>query len=611
MRLSLLPSLTALALGVTLFTASPTSAAPEVPKPNDVFIPNLRCKCLPHEPCWPNTGTWNDFNSTVNGNLIATTPVARVCHGENYNKDMCDNVTKNYYFDHWRQLQPGAVVRANWETFRGEGCLLKQTAPCLQGAVPLYTVKATTIDHVKATVNFAEKHNIRLVVKNTGHDYLGRSMANSSLSLWTIHMKGIEFRKFVPEGAPSNTEGIDAVILGAGVLWDEANLEAHKVGRMIVGGAHPTVGTSGGFCQGGGHGPLSPLYGLCADNVLQYKVVTANGEERIANAYTNTDLFWALRGGGPSYGVVVQAVYRTHPAATFNVVTANITAPNEETMVNIMETFYAQQIKLSDARWGGYSLVGSKKLEFAFHLANTTAETAKNSFKSFFDAVKAMEGVQVLKESYSPPLPYYVFRKLAAAALPKENAGTSLIMGTRLIPRTLFESTEGPKKLATTMSQIMTDTKGFTRDYISMLIAGGMVAKANATETSVNPAWREALTFQVVPGGWLDTTPWETQKVIRRTLTKSINRLRELTPGGGTYMNEADPNEPNFQQNFFGVHYRTLYNIKYKYDPTGLFYCRRCVGSEDWGPKAVCPYCRKNRKSELRCAPRRAAAEDI
>lgn len=63
----------------------------------------------------------------------------------------------------------------------------------------------------------------------------------------------------------------------------------------------------------GGHGPVAPQYGLGVDQWLEAKVVTADGELKIANAVTNPDLFWAIRGGGGgTFGVVVEATWKAH-----------------------------------------------------------------------------------------------------------------------------------------------------------------------------------------------------------------------------------------------------------------------------------------------------------
>src|SRR4051812_43153388 len=106
--------------------------------------------------------------------------------------------------------------------------------------------------------------------------------------------------------------------LGAGVQWYEAYAAAASHGQFLIGGisAGGSVGAAGGWIMGGGHSAFSPKHGLgmsclkgasCplqltfwlgVDNVLQFMVVTANGDFLTVNSYQNSDLFWALRGGG-------------------------------------------------------------------------------------------------------------------------------------------------------------------------------------------------------------------------------------------------------------------------------------------------------------------------
>lgn len=71
-----------------------------------------------------------------------------------------------------------------------------------------------------------------------------------------------------------------------------------KSGLFTIAAAASPVRVAGGYAQTAGHGPLSSKYGLAADNVLEYKVVTSDGKLRVANAVSEPDLFWALRGGG-------------------------------------------------------------------------------------------------------------------------------------------------------------------------------------------------------------------------------------------------------------------------------------------------------------------------
>ncbi|KAF9975822.1 hypothetical protein BGZ73_000363 [Actinomortierella ambigua] len=590
MRLSPSSSIVVALVGTLLFAGIPTTAAPENPVPDVAARPRLRCKCLPNQPCWPSGPTWTAFNSTVGGRLIATTPVARECHPPHYDKAKCEEIVEGYYKEDWRQLQPGAIMSSNFETLHGQGCLLTQTTPCVQGAVPVFTVKAMNVADVQAAIRFASLHNIRLVVKNTGHCFLGRSIAASSLNLWTFFMKKIELTdKFVPLSAPAGTKGTDAIILEAGVQWKDAYAAADAKNRIVSGGAHRNVGTSGAFCQSGGHGPLSPRHGLCVDNVLQYTVVTADAKVLTANAYQNQDLFWALRGGGPSYGVVVEAVYRTHPALkNVNLFMATLEAVDTNAMDRVVEAFYAQQSRLSNAGWVGYTTIRSTDLAMAYNLDNVSEAEAKASFKPFMDALLTAGNVTIRNETFMQFPTYLSFRNVMNLVHPMD-AGLNFMLGSRLIPRMLLESPQGPGQLAKAMRRVLDETKGFATEYLSMLVAGGEVAKGNALETSVHPAWRKSLIFNVVYGGWPDTTSYAQQQVLQQRMTRAIDNLRHLIPNFGTYLNEADPNEPNFQQNFFGTNYPRLRAIKNKYDPYGMWICRRCVGSEDWDADQICP----------------------
>lgn len=61
-----------------------------------------------------------------------------------------------------------------------------------------------------------------------------------------------------------------------------------------------------------------------------------------------------------------------------------------------------------------------------------------------------------------------------------------------------------------------------------------------------------------------------------------VAALREIAPNSGCYLNEADVNEPNLPQAFWGDNYERLLDIKHEYDPDGVFWCAPCVGGGDW-----------------------------
>ena len=112
-------------------------------------------------------------------------------------------------------------------------------------------------EDVAAAVRFAAKHGVKLVVKGTGHDYLGRSSAPNSLLVWTRPHRAIEvLPEFRPEGSPQSTEPVAAMRIQAGANWGEVYNIATRHGLFVQGGHCATEGAAGGFVQGGGFGRI-------------------------------------------------------------------------------------------------------------------------------------------------------------------------------------------------------------------------------------------------------------------------------------------------------------------------------------------------------------------
>lgn len=240
------------------------------------------CRCRPHEACWPSNDNWDKLNKTINGNLEAVRPVAASCFGK-WTDTTCNSVVANANNSLWRSTHPGAVQWTNWEAWpeKNQTCYLDQAKdiPCQQGRVSLYSAVVETAQDIQAAVRFAAQYNIRLVVKNSGHCFLGRSTAPESLQISTYKMNSTKFvSRFVPDGAPecsdANAAG-SAVTIGAGIQLKGLYGEAANHNVTLVAGLAHTVGAAGGYIQGGGHSPLGPWKGMAADNVLEFKVVNA------------------------------------------------------------------------------------------------------------------------------------------------------------------------------------------------------------------------------------------------------------------------------------------------------------------------------------------------
>ncbi|KAJ3526464.1 hypothetical protein NMY22_g10151 [Coprinellus aureogranulatus] len=283
------------------------------------------CKCYPGDKCWPSTSVWSRFNITAGGTLQVALPPGASCYnslkieggagGEisTFDSEKCAEVQRNWIDEQWNTDHP---ISNLWPYWTNDTCLPFPQSPsdtCTRGYYGAYVVLAKTHQHVKATIDFARQHNIRLVIRNTGHDFMGRSTGYGSLILNTHSFKDVTWHKRWT-GAGNWRGG--AVTVGAGIqgreLWRLANKQSPP--QALVTGECPTVGFAGGFIQGGGHGPLASLYGLAADQALSFDVVTSSGEYLTANAAKNPSLFWALKGGGPStFAAVLSVTVKTFP----------------------------------------------------------------------------------------------------------------------------------------------------------------------------------------------------------------------------------------------------------------------------------------------------------
>lgn len=120
-------------------------------------------------------------------------------------------------------------------------------------------------------------------------------------------------------------------------------------------------------------------------------------------------------------------------------------------------------------------------------------------------------------------------------------------------------------------------------------ISGTGIAVEPPTDTSVLPAWRDALSHVIVGTEWNFTSPWDVVESSTLFVTEWMDVLRDIAPDSGSYMCEGDLIEPNLQESFYGVNYPRLYALKQKYDPTGLFFVLTAVGAEDWEVQTVDP----------------------
>ena len=159
-----------------------------------------------------------------------------------------------------------------------------------------------TGDDVVAAVDHARATGLRVAVQGTGHG-AGSTSLDGTLLVNTVRMTGVEL------DVPGRVARV-----AAGAVWRDVVDAAAPHGLTALHGSSPDVGVVG-YSLGGGIGWLARTHGLSASSVLSAEVVTADGEVVHADHETNSDLFWALRGGGGSFGVVTEIEIALYPVA--------------------------------------------------------------------------------------------------------------------------------------------------------------------------------------------------------------------------------------------------------------------------------------------------------
>lgn len=549
------------------------------------------CRCLATDPCWPSVDTWNQLNTSLSGGLVAVVPPAKPCHGENINEAECQNVHKNWNDGFWRSDQPGALINVNFEIMSNEtwGCQLNVSAstPCTQGNLPVLAARVTSLADVQKAVRFAAKHNLRLVIKNSGHDYIGRSTAPNAFSIWTHHLTEITLHDaFVPE--KSHAKPTTAVTIQTGVRLADMYKATNQRNWVVPGGAAVTVAGGGGFIGGGGHSSLSPIFGLAVDNALQFTVVLANGEVVVANDAQHTDLFWALRGGGPStWGVVIDVTLHTYPGPSKMTKLTYLGQYNDtKTFQTVLAKFIELQPQMSKDNFAGYFFSWYNTLAFGYFGYDLNKTETVSKLTPFLNYSETVAGPSLINVTEFNSWGSFWKDTWCPTGNCTSDGGKTSTLASRLIPlETFSRSTEFSKVFVETVDELAVTGNM----VLGHLVAGGEVSRKHADSVAVNPAWRKALWHLVVTATPADNATATEKKASADRLSAINKKIIDFTPGSGSYMNEADFNEPNWQQSFFGSHYDRLKHIKNRVDPNHLFICHHCIGSEDWDASLNCP----------------------
>lgn len=481
-----------------------------------------------------------------------------------------------------------------------------------------YAVAAQTTADVVAAVNFAREQHLRLVVKGGGHSYQGTSNAADSLLIWTRAMNTITLHDaFLPAGCERQAAPTRAVSVGAGALWAHVyDAVTTKAGGYVQGGGCLTVGVAG-LVQSGGFGSFSKAYGLASGSLLEAEVVTADGAVRIANACTNPDLFWGLKGGGGStLGVVTRLTLRVHKLPeNFGAVNMTIKASSDAAyrrLIGLTVAFYAHS--LMNPHWGEqirFRLNNTLKISMVFQgLTRSEAQAvwqpflaavdgAPQDFETEFSPLKFVS--TSAREFWSPTLlkrALGIIRRDDRPGTPPTNVFWPGNQGQAGQVLHGYESAWLPAALlrddrrdALVAALFAASRHWGVSLHVNKGLAGAPAdAIAAARDTAINPAALEAFALVICgaegPPAYPGVVGREPDPAKARAqagqIARAMNELRALVPNPGSYVSESNYFEPDWQRSFWGSNYPRLLAVKQQVDPDGLFFVHHGVGSERW-----------------------------
>jgi FAD/FMN-containing dehydrogenase len=409
---------------------------------------------------------------------------------------------------------------------------------------PRLIVECADVADVIYSVNFARKHGLLLAIRAGGHNGGGLGICDDGLVIDLAAMRHTRVDR-----------AARTVVVGGGCTWADVDHATHAFGLATPSGIISTTGV-GGLTLGGGIGHLTRKCGLTIDNLISADLVLADGSFVKANAEENSDLFWAIRGGGGNFGVVTSFTFRLHPIDT---VYAGPMLYELSDAAEVMK-WYRDFIKTAPDDLNGWfaflTVPPAPPFPEPLHLKKMCGIvwTWTGSIEQGEEIFRPIREFKKAALDFVGPLPQPALQSMFDGIYPP---------GLQWYWRADFVRELSDEAIA----QHLKFSKALPTMHCTMHLypINGAASRVGKQETAWN--YRDATWAQVMVG--VDPDPANNEKTI--AWTKSYWDALHPYSAGGAYVNfMMDEGEERVKATY-GENYPRLRRIKNKYDPDNLF----------------------------------------
>ena len=401
---------------------------------------------------------------------------------------------------------------------------------------PSVIVRCRSAVDVIAAVNYARDNALPLAVRGGGHGIAGMGTCNDGLVIDFADMKGIRVdrKARIARAEP-------------GLRWTEFDRETQAFGLATTGG---TIGDTGiaGLTLGGGFGWLEGRFGMTVDNLVSADVVLASGELVHASDEENSDLFWAIRGGGGNFGVVTSFEYQLHQVGPM--IVGGLVVHPFSAAVDVLRFYRNLLREAPDELTAAAVLVtgpdGHKGCAIAVAYSGAVAEGERvvRSIKSFGSPVMDVMG----------PIPYLAQQSMLEQAMPPNL-------------RNYWKA-----DFVTTVTEEVIDTavNGYAQATSPMasILFFPIHGAASRVPTAATAYPHRGGIHMGIYSLWSDPA----QDAVNVQWVRSVWSAMQAHIPGGVYVNELGEDEGYDRvRQAYGANYARLAQIKAKYDPGNLF----------------------------------------